>query len=194
MQSVACDWANRDKVFGGRHGRAAGRAREDDRLGDFGRGQLDPQRGGRGLKRADARHHFVVDPQPIEGVHLLADRAVDARLAGVQADHVDVSLPGLSEHGDNLLQAHAGRIVPLGSRFQQAQQFGIHQRAGVDAAVGILQQPLGLDGQQIGRSRPGADKIDFHSVCSLSGCHRQLVCPCRHWLTSSQWHPTAPTK
>ena len=87
------------KILRRRHRRAAGRAGEDDRLGDFRGGQLHPQRGGRRLKRADARHHFVVDPQPVQGVHLLADRAVDGRLAGVQAHHVDLARAGPSGTG-----------------------------------------------------------------------------------------------
>ena len=155
------------KLLGRRHGRAAGGAREDDRLGDLRRGQFDPQRRRRRLKRADARHHFVVDPQAVQGVHLLADRPVDRRLAGVQADHVDLPLPRRLKQCDDLVEVHRGRIVPLGVGRQELQQIGIDQRAGVDAQPRACQEPSRLDGQQFGIARPGADKIDFHLACSF---------------------------
>ena len=112
------------KVLRRRHGRAAGRAGEDDRLGDLGGRQFDPQRGGRRLKGADARHHFVVDPQPIQGVHLLADRAVDGRLAGVQPHDVDLPRRAFSNSADDLLEVHRGRIVALGLRRKQTAELG----------------------------------------------------------------------
>ena len=122
------------QVLGRRHGRAAGRARQDDRLRHLRRRQLDPQRGRRRLERADARHDFILDPQPVQRVHLLADGAVERRLAGVQPHHVHAVRWRLPIHRDDLVQGHAGRIAAPAVRRQQAQQLRVDQRAGVDAA------------------------------------------------------------
>ncbi len=84
------------------------------------------------------------------------------------------SSPGLAKDLDDLLQRHCrpnrGGAASGGNN---ASNCGIDQRAGVDAAPRLPQQPLGLDGQQLRISRSGADKVNLHGL-SASVCTSRM--------------------
>ncbi len=103
----------------------------------------------RSLKGADAGHHLVVDTEAVEDVHLLANGAVDGRVAGVQANDVNVLLLTADEHRLDLFQSHGGGVVQRGVLGDQADHFRADQRPGINADAALAQQALGLDGEQV---------------------------------------------
>ena len=109
-----------------------------------------------------------VDAARVEGAHLLADRAVEARVAGVQAHDLLAGRVRLRHHLDLLAQGQAAlSCSSQPSRVQREHGLG-HQRAGVDDDVGLLEQAAAFDGDELGVARAGADEPD-HVEASSSG-------------------------
>ena len=78
-------------------------AGKDEGLAQAGQGVFRVQCGGSGTEAGHARRHIICDPQRVKPRHLFPDRAVKARVAGVQTDgHKSLCL-GLFDGSNHLL-------------------------------------------------------------------------------------------
>ena len=133
---------------------------------------LGRQGGGGGDERAHSRHDLVDDAQPVEGAHLLADGAVQAGVAGVQAHDPAAGAVGGGHQAHLLVKVHAGAVVAGATGGRPVEQGDGHERTRVEHDVGRLEQAPPLDGDELRVSRPGADEPDH--VRSLR-CMRTVV-------------------
>ena len=158
--AVACEVG---ELLARRHRGGAFAAREDDRLHELGHGELGAQARGGGLKGGDTRHVEILPAARVELGHLLLDRAVEARIAGVQAhDGVAERVVG-RDGGDLLFEVHAGGAAHLGAGLGARGERDRHEAAGVEDEIGLLQQLASAHADQVGIARPGADDGDLRA-------------------------------
>ena len=85
------------------------------------------QRGRRAAEGAHARADVVCDAKGLQRVKLLAHRAVDAGVSGVQANGRLPGGLGVADHVDHLLQRHFGAVVDRAVRLCVGQKLRIDQ-------------------------------------------------------------------
>ena len=141
-------------------GRAALHARQDDRLADVRQGIFCLERRRCAAERRNARADLVCKPQSVERVHLLAMRAVNAGVSGVQA-HDRLSRTRRRRHDrDDLLERHFRAVVDRTVLFCVVQQRRIDERTGVNDDIRLAEQLRAAHSDEVGRARAGADKVD----------------------------------
>ena len=109
-------------------------------LTDAGEGQLLAERGsGSGVGRY-ARGDVVADSELDQPADLLADGAVERRIAGVHASDALPRLVSFAHARDELVQGHVGGIDHDGVVARVGDHRGRYQRAGVEHHVGRSDQ------------------------------------------------------
>ena len=133
-------------------GRAPLHARQDDRLADVRQGIFCLERRRRAAERRNARADLVCKPQSVKRVHLLAMRAVNAGVSGVQA-HDRLSLTRRRRHDrDDLLERHFGAVVDRTISFCVVQQRRIDERTGVNDDIRLAEQLRAAHSDEVGRA------------------------------------------
>ena len=153
----------RADAFALRNGRSSRHARDDDALRNVRQCVLHVERRRRAAERADAGRVVVGDALFVKRVHLLADRAVQTRVAGVQPHSHPSAVLRLVHHGKDLLERHFRAVVYPASVLSDVKQFRVHQGTCIDDDVGFLQKPLSAHRDQIFRAASGAHKTDHAS-------------------------------
>ena len=102
----------------------------------------------------------VGDPAGVQLVDLLADGAVDGGVAGVEANDALALGVGRGHHLDDLLERHAGGVVDLAAFLARLEQLGVHEAARPDDDVGLREQALAANRDEVGRARSRPDKKD----------------------------------
>ena len=110
---MGCQLCN---LFLFRHRRSACHAGDDDRLGNVRQGVFGVECRGSRTEGADAGNILIRDVQRIQLIHLLADGAVQARVAGVQAHDARLFPMRLLDDLQHLLQGHLGAVVEAAVR------------------------------------------------------------------------------
>ena len=144
-------------------GSAAGRTGEHQRLRDSRKGELAPQRRGRGGEGRNARRHGVGNAEPVEPAELFAHRAPDREVARVQPGDIHSRFVGGADLPDDLVEAHRRGIDDLRPRLTVGKDGAMHQRSGVEAHRTAAQQFAAPEGDQVRRARSGADEMDRHA-------------------------------
>ena len=142
------------------HRRAPFATGEDDGLHALGDGELRAECGGCGLEGGDARRDVVTHAVTVEEGHLLLDGAVDAGIAGVEADDEEAAIVEGFHRLELLLERHAGRAAHRGPGLGVLRQFAGHEAAGVEDQVGRLKQAFAAHGDKLRVARPSADDLD----------------------------------
>ena len=119
-------------LLASRHGRAAGRAGQDDALGRFRAGQFAAQGGGSGEHAAHAGGDAHGDAPLGQPPDLFVDGTVKGGITGVQAHHALARQRGLAHDGHLFRQIHGGTVPAKAVRAAVAQQGRSHQRTGID--------------------------------------------------------------
>ena len=129
-------------------------AGQDDRLRDAGQRQLASQRRGRRGERRDARRDVPGDAELVEAARLLAERAVDREVAGVQARDVIAALVRRAQLLDDLVEREVLRCRPAGRRPARgrARSAGTSEPAYTHTGHSAISRAA-AQGQQIGRAR-----------------------------------------
>ena len=149
------------ELFAGRHAGLVRVAGEDHALGDIGQGQLRSQQCGAGGGGGDSGDDLESNPQLPQATDLLADGAVQARVAGVHPGYIQTLGMGFADDLDDLFQMQLGavdhpyRVMPLEHRLG-------HQGAGIDDHRAAMDQALALDGDQFRVAGAGTDEVDSH--------------------------------
>ena len=167
-----------DQVLAFRHGNPPLGAGQDHRLRDFRHGQLGLEHGGGGKGGADAGDDLVVNPFRFHDAHLLQRRAVQGRVAALNAGDGLALSHGLQGDVHDLRQSHLLAAVHPGARFGEPGDLRRHQRVGVDNHVRVVNDALRLQRQELRIPRPRADDIDLavvrHVVAPLADIRNDL--------------------
>ena len=144
------------------HGRTPLVARDDDRLRDSRKRILLLQSGSRREEGADARHDLKINPLLLERIHLLLNRTVDARIARMKAHDHEIFRHGFLYRLNDLGERHRGGIVNLRAFLGKVQKGGIDERTRIDDDIGLLQQLLPFDRDELGIACARADNVYLH--------------------------------
>jgi hypothetical protein len=79
----------------------------------------------------------------------------------MQADHAFSGDNRIRHDLDDLGQGHAGGIVHRGRNGIARNQLAVHQAAGKNHHFGMPQETRAPDRDQVGRTRSGADELNF---------------------------------
>ena len=140
-------------------GAAAGAA-EHNRLHQPRDRQLLVEGGRRCLVGTEARHHLDRQTGIGQTGDLLSQSAIETGITVVQAHHPLAGPGPVEHHGHHLLQGEGAGAQALAAFRRQGCDLGIDQRIGPDEHLGLLDQPGGAQGEQIGGSRAGANNPD----------------------------------
>ena len=146
--------------------RAACRTRDDDRLAHVGQRILRPQCRSCAAERADTGADVKGDAALCKLVKLLSHRAVNARVARVQAHRCLAHALCCLDEGNDLLKRQLCAVVKLAARFRECKQLGIHQRTRVDHHICFAKEPCAPQRDEIRRAASGAHKM-YHVQPSL---------------------------
>src|SRR3569833_2446607 len=133
-----------------------------------GQRELAPQRGGRGRKSGHARSDRIFNSQRFEPPDLLAERAPDRKIAGVQPRDILAGFGGANDLGDDLVQRERRGVDDARSRWAVIEQRLRHQRAGVEADGTARDQVASAQRDQIRSTGTRADEMHGHAGRSVS--------------------------
>ena len=146
-----------------RHGRGAhGRAGEDDRLGNIGKRELAAERcrsGGEGRNPGGDRPGYA---RGLEAADLLGDGAVERGVARMDAGDVEACGMGGLDLGQDFVEVHGCGVEHPGTGRRFGHDLGRDQGAGVEADRTAADQGEPAHGDEVGRTRAGADEVDRH--------------------------------
>ncbi|KGW79257.1 precorrin-4 C11-methyltransferase domain protein [Burkholderia pseudomallei MSHR2990] len=152
--------------FAGGHRRLARVAREDHGLRDARQRQLDAERRCARGRRGHAGHDLVRNPERGEPADLLADRAVERRIAGMHARDVLPLAVRAREQRDDFVEIELRRVHDeLGA--MAVEHRGRHERARVQDHRATAHEALALHRDQLGVARTRADEVHRHSTHSV---------------------------
>jgi hypothetical protein len=145
-------------------------------------------------RRRDARTHLERNAMLGELLDLLAAAPEDERIAALEPQHALALFGQRHQHLADFLLRHGmvgaalADIDALGLAADEIEDVVADQPV-VEHDIGLLHEPLGAEGEQIGIARPGADEIDLarHGRAVLArqiGCERAL----RSGLVARQHH------
>ncbi|MNO82138.1 hypothetical protein D3C76_734000 [compost metagenome] len=149
------------QLFTSGHRGLVGVARQDHALGHVRQGQLRAQQRRAGGRCRDAWNDFKRNIQLTQMANLLADGAIQARIAGVHTSHVLALGVGDLDQFDDLLQVQLRAVDHLFGAVSFQHRSG-HQGAGIDDHRATAYQPLALDGNQFGVAGTCANEVDSH--------------------------------
>ncbi len=152
----------------GHGGGAAGRAGQHQGLRDFGQRQLALQRRRARREGGDAGRHVEGDAERPEPPRLLAERAPDREIAGMQPRHVEPRLMRRSHFGDDLVQRHRRRVEDARAGRAVVEKRGRHERAGIEADGRARDEIAAAHGYEIGGAGAGADEMDGHGASATA--------------------------
>ena len=135
-----------------RYRRAARHTGDDHGLGNTRKGVLHLQRGSRSAECADARAVIIGNALFLEHIHLLPNRAVHARISGVQPHGRLPCRFCLIDHCQHLFECHLCAVVYLTAFFFILQQLRIDQRSRINNHIGFPKQSASAHGNQIRRA------------------------------------------
>jgi hypothetical protein len=145
------------------HGRGADRgAREDDRLRDAREREFRAERSGGGGESRHARRQVVGDAERVEPPHLLADRAIEREIAGMDTGDVEVLRVRRLHLRDDLVEGEGAGVDDARSRGRPRDHGLGHQRARIETDRAALDEAEAAHGDEVRRTRPGADEMDRH--------------------------------
>ena len=159
------------QLLPGRHRHPPFGAGHNHRLGNFGHRKLGLERGGGGKGGAHPGNDLVVHPVGFQNPHLLQRGAVQRRVAALDAGHDAAGGHCVQGDGHNLRQRHLLAAIDPRAGPGEPRNLRRHQRIGVDNHIGLLNQPFGLQRQQLRVAGAGANNINLavirHSVAPL---------------------------
>ena len=147
-----------------RHRGSPHHAGKDEGLAQAGQGVFRVQRGGSGTEAGHARRHIICDPQCVKPRHLFPDRAVKARVAGMQADSHKSLCLRFFDGGDHLLKRHFRAVEYTAIFFAALEQAGIDKAPGVDDLVGLRQVFRAAQGDEIRCAGSRADEMNHNDL------------------------------
>ena len=95
----------------------------------------------------------------IQPLGLLVQGGVDRRIAGAQAYDLKPRGVGIDDAGGDLVEVEVLRVDELRTVGAVVEHGVVDVGAGVDAHVGGVEQRHGAQGQEVGRTGPGADEV-----------------------------------
>jgi len=125
-------------AFFGRNRGSAFHTGDDHALGNIRQSVLQVQGTCCTAECADARAVIIRDFFLIQNVHLFTDRAVDAWVAGVEADCSLLLRFRFFDDFDDFFECHFGTVVDFAAFFCIGEKFRIYQRTCVDDYVCFL--------------------------------------------------------
>ncbi len=142
------------------HRRAPLHAGQDDRLAYAGEGVFGPQRRSRPAEGRHARADLIGHARSVQRVHLLAVRAVNTGVAGMQAHNQPALLRRRDHDRKDFLKGHLGAVIHGAALLAPVQERGVDQRPCIDNHIGFGEQPRPAHGNQVGRARARPYKMD----------------------------------
>jgi hypothetical protein len=145
------------------------RAGQDHRLADIRQGQFRRQGGRRCGEGGHAGRHVVSDLQRVQPAHLLGDRAIERRVAGMDPGDIVALFVGGLHLGDDLVQMHRRGIDhprPFGRLGHHLRR---HQRPGIKHDGGTPNDIQPPNSNKIRSPRPRAYEVNCHGVLPDAG-------------------------
>ncbi len=145
---------------------------QDHRLADVGQGQLLAEQGGTGGEGGHAGRHVIGDAERLQPPDLLADRAIQRRIAGMDPGDIEPGRLGRHDLGDDRGQIqgcgvdHARRPIRVAPGL--GDHLGRHQRAGIEHDRAGPDQAQAAQRDQIGGARAGADEVHGHAEAACA--------------------------
>ncbi|MNY02254.1 hypothetical protein D3C86_1348200 [compost metagenome] len=143
------------------HGGFVGVARQDDALRNVRQRKFRTQKRCASGCGRHARYDFERNAQLAQIANLLANGAIQARIAGVHPGHILAFGVGALDQVDDLFQVQFGAVDHLFGTVT-FQYGGRHQGAGINDHRAAANQPLALDGNQFGVAGTCANEVDGH--------------------------------
>ena len=121
-----------------------------------------PRVGGRGGEGRHAGRQRVGDAQGIEPPQLLADRAPDREIAGLQPRHILPCLVGAHEFRHDRVEIEGRGVDEARAGRAPGQHFGRNDRARIKADRATRDEIAPAHRDEVGGARSGADEMDRH--------------------------------
>src|SRR5919199_2539041 len=123
------------------HRGAARPAGSGHRTGDLGHRELPPDGRRSGPERGDAGHDLPLESELLAELYLLHHGAVDARVAGMYAGHLQVPGRGPLVDPAHLFEGDGRGLDDLGGGARVLQNILVHEAAGPDHHISLANEP-----------------------------------------------------